>query len=55
MAADGLGPYIARSLTAMVLYDKQVLFFSQFGFQLLVPSQCWEIKKMKTYFMNSAH
>ena len=45
MDVDYLAPCITRSSAAMVLnfYGKQVLVFHVEAFQLLVPSQFWEM------------
>ena len=53
MTADDLAPCIARSSAAMVLImeDEQIHVFHEVGFQLPVPSQCWEMKQNANIFL----
>ena len=45
MAVDALAPCVTRSSATIVLnmQDKWILDFCKEGFQLPVPSPCWEI------------
>ena len=51
-AADALAPCIARLSTAMVfsVYVYWILVLHEERFQLLKPSQCWEMTETKNIF-----